>query len=227
MRKLISIIPIFLFISVTCFAQEEIVVDSINVVDSTVVEAAESTPPEKKKKSGPVRNFFRKGYPNPTKAMVFSFVIPGAGQLYNKKYWKVPIVFGAYGLMIYFIDFSSGQYNFYKEEYIKVVDGDESTNSDLVTIRGWGEDDIKESRDLYRKRMELSYIGLAAVTLLSGIDAYVDAHLAGFDVSEDLTMKVKPKVEFSPYSGSSLGVGLSLHLNNSKKQQPTVFFINN
>ena len=75
--------------------------------------------------------------------------------------------------------------------------------------------------------MELSYVGLAAVTLLSGIDAYVDAHMKGFDVSEDLTMKVKPKMDFNPFEGSSIGIGLSLHLNNNKnKNQPKDFFAN-
>ena len=225
MKKQSIFISCLIFLTFLCFGQEEIVSDSL-VSDSIIAESV--TPePEKVKKSGPIRSFFKKGYPNPTKAMVFSFILPGAGQLYNKKYWKAPIVYGAYGLMIYFIDFSSGQYKYLKQEYIYAVDGDESTTSELMLNSGWGEDDIKSERDLYRKRMELSYIGLAAVALLSGIDAYVDAHLMGFDVSEDLTMKVKPKLDFNPYEGSSLGVGLSLHLNSKKDTTPKDFFIRN
>lgn len=218
----------FLFFCISANGQKEVVKDSLSadsviVVNNSLLQntpVVESTTPEKVKKSGPIRNFFKKDYPNPTKAMIFSLVIPGTGQLYNKKYWKVPIVWGAYGLMIYFIDFSSGQYKYFKEEYIVVVNGGESP---LVTQNGWGEDDIKYYRDLYRKRMELSYIGLVAVTLLSGIDAYVDAHLMGFDVSEDLTMHIRPKYDFIPDQGSSLGVGLSFHFNNSKAK-PKVFF---
>ena len=226
MRKLFSILSVFLFFSAFCFGQEEVQNDSINI-DSVVVERVfTDTSAQKVEKYGAVKSFFKKGYPNPTKAMVFSFVIPGAGQIYNKKYWKVPIVWGAYGLMIYFIDFSSGQYKLLKQEYIYCVDDEPGTVSFLKEQKGWGEDDIKSERDLYRKRMELSYVGLAAVAVLSGVDAFVDAHLKGFDVSEDLTMKVGPKVDFMPYEGSSLGVGLSFHLNTNNKNQPKVFFTN-
>ena len=224
MRKQFSILLFLFFVSIMCRAQEGIVADSVSVDSSTTVKSVVSEPEsEKKKKSGPVRNFFRKGYPNPTKAMVLSFVIPGSGQLYNKKYWKIPIVLGAYGLMIYFIDFSSGQYKFYKQEYINCVDDNPGTVSLLKTQKGWGEDDIKSERDLYRKRMELSYVGLAAVALLSGVDAFVDAHLKGFDVSEDLTMRVKPKVDFVPFEGSSMGIGFSFQLKNNSSLQPKVF----
>jgi Family of unknown function (DUF5683) len=222
MKKLSFILGCLLVLATSCFGQNDIISDTLTV-DSSLTEPAI---PATEKKSGPIRNFLKKGYPNPTKAMVFSFVIPGAGQFYNKKYWKVPIVWGAYGLMIYFIDFSSTQYNFFKQEYIYAVDGDGNTESKLMTIKGWGEDDIKSERDLYRKRMELSYIGLAAVALLSGVDAYVDAHLMGFDVSEDLTMRVRPKVDFMSFEGSSIGVGVSFNLKN-KETKPKVFFNNN
>ncbi len=220
MKKISSIIFLLLFVAVYCIGQEEILTDSLSLDSITT----ELKPLGKEKKYGLVKSFFKKDYPNPKKAMILSFVIPGAGQIYNKKYWKTPIVYGAYGLMIYFIDFSSGQYKYLKQEYINAVDDDDNTESELMKYKGWGEDDIKSERDLYRKRMELSYIGLAAVALLSGIDAFVDAHLMGFDVSEDLTMKVGPKVDFLPYEGSSLGLGLSLHLNNKNKYPPKVFF---
>ena len=126
--------------------------------------------------------------------------------------------------MIYFIDFSSGQYHYFRDEYIKCVDDDPLTSSPLKDVRGWGEDDIKEWRDLYRKRMELSYIGLAGVMVLSGVDAFVDAHLAGFDVSEDLTMQVRPKFDFVPIEGSTIGIGISLKMNNKSQNQPKILF---
>ena len=232
MKQFTLIICCILCFCTASFAQDEVLNDSLtsdsvfaenysNPNDSSIVANAE---PKKVKKGGPVRNFFKKDYPNPTKAMILSFVIPGGGQLYNKKYWKAPIVWGTYGLMIYFIDFSSSQYKYLKQEYIYCVDGDEDTISELKLYKGWGEDDIKQNRDLFRKRMELSYIGLAAAILLSGIDAYVDAHLKGFDVSEDLTMRIGPKVDFMPYAGSSMGVGMSFHLNNKNKNQPKILF---
>lgn len=220
MKKLPFLICCFFLISFATLAQEEIVVDSI-ATDSLI---AETDPPKKAKKSGPIKNFFKKGYPNPKKAMIFSLVIPGAGQLYNKKYWKTPIVVGACGAMIYFIDFSSGQYKYLKKEYIKAVDEDEDTISELIVDKGWTEEDIKSYRDLYRKRMELSYIGLAAVTLLSGVDAFVDAHLMRFDVSEDLTMQVRPKLDIISYDSASLGLGVSLRLSDNREKTPKVFF---
>jgi hypothetical protein len=216
MKKQSLIFACFLFLSFYSFGQENLATDSLTVVDSIITESATL---EKVKKNGPIKSFFKKGYPDPKKAMICSIVLPGAGQLYNKKYWKVPIVWGAYGLMIYFIDFSSGEYKFFKQEYITVVNGGESP----LTLIGYGADDIKFYRDLYRKRMELSYIGLFAVALLSGVDAFVDAHLKGFNVSEDLTMRVKPKVDFMPFEGSTLGIGFNFQLNN-KDIQPKVFF---
>ena len=224
MKKLSFFIGCFLFLGYLGFAQEDIISDTLIITDSITAEP----PNAKKEKNRPIRNFFKKNYPDPKKAMILSFVLPGSGQLYNKKYWKLPLVYGAYGLMIYFIDFSSGQYKFFKQEYIYCVDDDPETISLLKTQKGWGEDDIKSERDLYRKRVELSYVGLFAVSLLSGVDAFVDAHLKGFDVSDDLTMKVKPKIDYSPFEGSNLGigVGLSLHLNKKPNPQPKVFFGN-
>ncbi len=218
MKKQFLIFTSFLFLSFNSFGQEDLTTDSL-AVDSIITESADS---EKVKKNGPIKNFFKKGYPDPKKALICSFVLPGAGQLYNKKYWKAPIVWGAYGLMIYFINFSSGEYKFFKQEYIAVVNGGES----ILTQIGYGADDIKYYRDLYRKRMELSYIGLFAVTLLSGVDAFVDAHLKGFNVSEDLTMRIKPKVDFMPFEGSSLGIGFNFQLNN-KDHIPKVYFNGN
>jgi hypothetical protein len=198
-----------------------------NADSTAVAEVPEPiTQPEKKPKSGPIRNFFRKDYPNPTKAMIFSLVIPGAGQLYNKKYWKVPIVWGGYAAMIYFIDFSGTQYRYFKQEYIYAVDGDESTVSELMLYKGWGEDDIKEYRDLYHKKLELSYIGLAAMIVLSSADAFVDAHLMKFDVSEDLTLQIKPHIDLNTGAGNAIGLGLGFKLNPKNDLQPKVFFGN-
>ncbi len=222
MKKLFTI-PCFLLVIVPAvFSQDEVVVDSLQA--DSLKEISEITKPEKAKKSGALGNFFKKDYPNPKKALFMSLVIPGAGQIYNKKYWKVPIVWGGYGLMIYFIDFSGSQYRLLRQEYIYAIDGDENTVSQLMLYNGWGEDDILQFRDLYRKRLELSYIGLVAMVVLSGVDAFVDAHLMKFDVSEDLSMQLRPKVEILPNHHNTFGLGLSFQFNKKNNEPPAGFF---
>lgn len=222
MKKLLIIHCFLLAIVSTVFSQDEVAVDSLKA--DSLKAKSEITKPEKAKKSGALGNFFKKDYPNPKKALFLALAIPGAGQIYNKKYWKAPIVWGGYGLMIYFIDFSGSQYRLLRQEYIYAIDGDENTVSQLMLYNGWGEDDILQYRDLYRKRLELSYIGLVAMVVLSGVDAFVDAHLMKFDVSEDLSMQLRPKVEILPNHHNTFGLGLSFQFNKKNNEPPAGFF---
>lgn len=179
---------------------------------TTLLVPAEALPVSSTKERKFLGKLLLDGYPHPGKAALFS-IVPGMGQVYNKKFWKVPIVFTAVGSMIYLIDFNGRNYQRYKTAYRLRVDGDETTIDEFVDIYSQA-DRLKTIRDGYRKNRELSYIGLAATFVLSAADAFVDAHLTQFNVSDDLSLKVKPNVQSSQGLGTSFGVGIQLKFAN-------------
>lgn len=175
-------------------------------------EQTSETVAEKPKKG--ILRFFTANYPKPGKAALFSFLVPGMGQVYNKKFWKVPIVYTGVGTMIYFIGKNGRNYKRFRTAYRYQVDDDESTVADPTLTANYQNDRLKDTRDLFRKRREQSYIGLIAVLALSSADAFVDAHLLQFNVSDDLSLRVEPKVMSTFGQGLSYGVGLKFNLAN-------------
>jgi hypothetical protein len=125
-------------------------------------------------------------------------LIPGAGQIYNKKYWKLPIVYGGLGATSYLIYHFNSETNKYRKEYLaRVNDGAIFENPDLeekTTAQ------VLDSRNYHRRNMEISIAACAIVYLLSIIDASVDAHLFYYDISDDLSLGIKPKIEYHPIS---------------------------
>ncbi len=228
MRSLILII-LLLWIASDLIAQEEIKIDSLSLQttsiesrDSTLV-LTDSTATQKRKSKKLIRGFFKKDYPHPKKAMLMSFIVPGAGQIYNKKYWKAPIAMGATISMIFVVRNNTQQYRFLRDEYIARLDNnDETIPNPGLTI--WADEDIRAERDKWNKWKEMSYIGLVLVQALGGVDAFVDAHMAGFEINEDLTMKIKPTIEPSIASGTALGIGVSFQISASPPVVPKRFF---
>ena len=125
----------------------------------------------------------------PTKAMLCS-IIPGGGQIYNKKYWKLPIVYGLIGASSYCIYWSYNKMDTYRSEYINRRDGNDELLNPLLANRA--DETILESKNTYERYMELS-IGVTAILYaLNIVDAMVDAHLFYFDVSDDLSLQWSP-----------------------------------
>ncbi len=161
---------------------------------------------------------------SPHKATFYSAIFPGLGQIYNKKYWKLPIIYGAIGGLGYAIHFNSTNYQKYKnayrdfliqdpgnKSYIKVI----PINLTVEDVEGqyadWFESALENKRDYYKRYRDLSYIGMAAIYVLNMIDATVDAHFYNFDVSDDLSMKLQPVIlDHDPVTGSSFGIQLAL-----------------
>ena len=141
---------------------------------------------------------------SPFKATLLSAALPSAGQIYNHKYWKAPIVVAGMGTCTYFIISNTRSYQHYKGEYIKAADNDPLTVSDYTAGQ------IKPVMDTYRKWMDLSYFSLIGVYALQVIDAHVDAHLNGFDVSPNLSFSWHPTVFFT---GQNLNKGVQFNLN--------------
>jgi hypothetical protein len=165
--------------------------------------AADSLAPAR---HGFIHRFFKQDYPNPRKALLFS-IIPGGGQIYNKKWWKLPIAYGALGTVMYFEINNIRQYRNLRDNYRAQVDGDPDTNPTKFPTNLKAED-MKAYRDIYKRYVELNSVVLGLTYLLTVTDAFVDAHLASFDVSEDLSMKPVPSFESTPSGAPAIGLGL-------------------
>ena len=159
--------------------------------------------------------FFRKNYPNPRKAVLLAAVLPGAGQAYNKKWWKLPIVYGALGGMAWWTYDNGSTFSVYSINYKALVDDDPNTKVTDPKFESVDVETLRVYRDRARKYTEQSYLGLGLIYLLSVTDAYVDAQLYNFDVSEDLSLRLVPTVQSSPGFGAAFGLGIQIPLGRS------------
>lgn len=164
--------------------------------------------------------------PNPKRAMWLAVVLPGAGQIYNRKYWKLPIVYGGFMGCIYAWRWNNQMYSDYSQAYMDIMDDDPTTQSYNQFLHLGAEitdanktryqNLFKRRKDYYRKYRDLSIFCLIGVYALSIIDAYVDASLSQFDISKDLSLKIEPSVINSkssnnPLKSSALGLQCSLN----------------
>ena len=145
--------------------------------------------------------------PDPNMSLWLGLTFPGAGQIYNRKYWKLPIIYGGAVGVAYAISYYGGYYNEYKQGYLDYSDSDPNSNAHLALIpQGYPESSagsyVKNRMDNYRRYRDIFIVVGVAVYALSVIDAYVDAQLAGFDISTDLSMKVRPKLDFEPHTST-------------------------
>lgn len=129
---------------------------------------------------------------NPKRASWLSAALPGAGQVYNGKYWKVPVVYGAVGSSIYMVNYNNAQYQRFLNAYILENDDDTLTVSEFSGIRTT--DNIEYYKDQFRRSRDLWAIGVLASYLLNIIDASVDAHLSNYDISDDLSLYYRPQL---------------------------------
>lgn len=171
--------------------------------DSTLIVEAEDTT-----KGNFIRRFFEEDYPSPRKAALLSLVIPGAGQAYNKRYWKMPIVYGAIGGLAYAIEYNGSRYKRLRTAYELALQEKphEFTGTPIDNRTS-----LRNLRDQFDKNTQLSWIGLVAVQVLGAVDAFVDGHLLNFDISDDLSLGVKPEAQFLTFSQQAVpGVGICL-----------------
>jgi len=164
--------------------------------------------------------------PNPKRALWLALVIPGGGQIYNRKYWKLPIIYGGFVGCLYAMSWNNSQYKDYSQAYLDLSDKDPATasyNKFLhlgMQITPANEERYKDifrkRKDKFRRWRDLSFFVLCGVYALSVIDAYVDAELSVFDISKDLSLKVEPTVldnhtSRNPLSSSAVGLQCSLN----------------
>ena len=142
----------------------------------------------------------------PKKAAFLSVIIPGAGQIYNKKWLKAPIVWVSIGTALYLGNQNRLDYIRWKDQYTKRIDPNQTDDYPNAPTNG-----LEQQMLLSRKNMETSYIVAGGIYVLQILDAYVDAHLMSFDVSDDLSMKVSPSLNYNQtLSNPEYGISLQL-----------------
>lgn len=166
---------------------------------------------------------------SPHKATMYSVILPGLGQAYNKKYWKIPILYAGIGATIYAINWNTQRFKEYKngfkdfsefyewkynpedpplpeptaKSYLELTSVD--VDAQDQRYHDWFKTQLQNNKDSYKHDRDLSYIILAGVYVLNIIDAAVDAHLMNFNVNDELTFRVEPAVSYSAFTGNTLG----------------------
>ena len=169
---------------------------------------------------------------SPVKASLYSAIFPGLGQIYNKKYWKLPLVYGGFGALGYSVTFNQTNFTKYKNAYLDFTDDIPETQRYLEVISGnlnpadfdpvlypdtydsrqeqWFKEQLEHNMDYYRRNRDLSYIGLVGLYVLNIVDATVDAHLFDYDIGNDLSMKIEPRLMYAGRSMNTLGLQISI-----------------
>ena len=168
----------------------------------------------------------KKWIPNPQKSLWLSLIIPGAGQIYNRKYWKLPLVYGGFVGCAYALTWNGKMYKDYSQAYQDIMSnnpnndsyldflGPGATHESVKARLSYYQDLFKSRKDTYRRQRDLSIFAFIGVYVLSVIDAYVDAELSNFDITEDLSMKVEPTTFNGTYHKyKTEGVGLKCSFN--------------
>ncbi|MCD7971834.1 MAG: DUF5683 domain-containing protein [Candidatus Azobacteroides sp.] len=212
-KPIYIIIVIQFFVSYTAYGQNDGIIyaenpDSLMMAsqDTTIINEIDTiraehiipplTPEEMVLEMESEKNVF---IPNSTKAVWYSAIFPGLGQIYNRKYWKLPLIYGGFMGITYGLAFNQRNYTDYSIAYRDAMSDDPNANSyeDFVP-GGWSEqqirDAMKRKKDFYRRYRDLSIIGMIALYAACMIDAYVDAELYTFDISSDLSFQIEPRI---------------------------------
>lgn len=227
-----SVADVVLSDELPAFTADSIIADSAKLTetiakadrrDSTANDSMAAVKPLKLKKE---KRDWATWKPDPQRALWLALVLPGAGQIYNRKYWKLPIIYGGFMGCIYALTWNNMMYKDYSQAYLDIMDDDPGTQSYNkfihlgVEITPANEERYKQifksRKDKYRRWRDMSFFVMIGVYALSVIDAYVDAELSVFDISKDLSLKVEPAVIPNHYGGNPLqaqSLGLSCSLN--------------
>lgn len=144
--------------------------------------------------------------PKPKRAGLYAAILPGAGQVYNRQYWKLPIVYAALGTGVYFIQDNLTQYRKYRRAYIYRIDNDPSTVDEDEQIRQYSNDNLRELQQEYRKDADLTILLTGVGYALQIMDAVASAHLRNFDISRDISLQMKPMLH-----GNGIGFGIAMN----------------
>ncbi len=141
------------------------------------------------------------------KATIMSACLPGLGQIYNKKWWKTPIIYAGFGGLVYGFSFNNKYYTEYRNSLRYRYDNNAAT---IDSLSRYTDNDLVTLKNYYQKHRDLCVIGMAALYTLQVLDAAVDAHLATFDVSDNLSMQISPSI-YQEKSGVVGMIGLRFY----------------
>lgn len=214
MKKILSIIAFSVFATLSVAAQtlnDEIQIAENRVINAVDMQAVDTTfknvvivSDSIGKKAKKVKQYrdWSKWRPETKRAMWLAIVIPGAGQIYNRKFWKLPIVYGGLVGCIYAYRWNGMMYDSYSQAYLDIMDDDPNTKSyesflhlgTAITPENIDryKDIFRKRKDRFRRYRDMSLFCMIGVYGLSIIDAYVDASLSEFDITDDLSMKITP-----------------------------------
>lgn len=144
----------------------------------------------------------------PNKATFMSSLVPGLGQYYNQKYWKIPIIYGGFTGLIYYASYNNYVYKKYRREYKWATDDDDRTVSQYPAAN------TERLKDTWRRYRDICFIGIGALYLLQVIDANVDAHFFDFTIDKDLSIKADPMImpDFTEVAGSRTSTPLGVNI---------------
>lgn len=205
--------------------KDSLAVESLNLEDSITIDSASLSKALAPKALRKKRNWAT-WRPDTKRAMWLALVLPGAGQIYNRKYWKLPIIYGGFVGCVYAMSWNNQMYHDYSQAYLDIMDDDPNTQSynqflhlgaqiDASNIERYKEI-FRKRKDRYRRWRDMSMFVMIGVYAFSVIDAYVDASLSEFDISDDLSLRVEPTVinnnqrTRNPLRSSTLGLQCSL-----------------
>lgn len=205
--------------------KDSLAVESLSLEDSITIDSASLSKALAPKALRKKRNWAT-WRPDTKRAMWLALVLPGAGQIYNRKYWKLPIIYGGFVGCAYAMSWNNQMYHDYSQAYLDIMDDDPNTQSynqflhlgaqiDASNIERYKEI-FRKRKDRYRRWRDMSMFVMIGVYAFSVIDAYVDASLSEFDISDDLSLRVEPTVinnnqrTRNPLRSSTLGLQCSL-----------------
>ncbi len=167
---------------------------------------------------------------SPKKASIYAALFPGLGQIYNKKYWKLPIVYGGYAGLIYVLGWNNNNYKDYFQGYRIIAQyssaaslkteerlfldnliKNPSIRLDNPSTFTYVSTQLKSGKDFYRRNRDLTIISIAVLHVLSIIDASVDANLFDFDISDDISMRIEPMPVNLGNQNLGMGLNLAIH----------------
>lgn len=205
--------------------KDSLAVEGLSLEDSITIDSASLSKALAPKALRKKRNWAT-WRPDTKRAMWLALVLPGAGQIYNRKYWKLPIIYGGFVGCAYAMSWNNQMYHDYSQAYLDIMDDDPNTQSynqflhlgaqiDANNIERYKEI-FRKRKDRYRRWRDMSMFVMIGVYAFSVIDAYVDASLSEFDISDDLSLRVEPTVinnnqrTRNPLRSSTLGLQCSL-----------------
>lgn len=147
---------------------------------------------------------------SPRKATLYSVILPGLGQIYNRKYWKLPIIYAGFGVMGYFIYFNTDNYLTYKSAYIESVNGDLNGNYASL-VNKYSASELLSATEYYRRNLEISILITTVWYILNIVDAAVDAHLYTYNVTDNLSLRITPDL-LPPARAFRIQPGIKLSL---------------